>query len=338
MYEMLLESPKNALIVLGFIAKDPAKYGRLIINQKDELEDIVEFLDCDKQQRKINICNSGVMLIRKEYANKLLNKIKPNNAKKEYYLTDLIKIACKEHLVCRYITVDEDEAVAINTREELAKAEEIIQRQLRNKFVANGVTLVDQNTVYFAIDTIIEQDVIIYPNVFFGSGVKIKSGSEIKSFSHLEGATIGNNASIGPFARIRSGTTLGDKVKIGNFVELKNSQINQDTKINHLAYIGDTTIGESVNIGAGTITCNYDGFNKYKTDIAKNVFIGSNTAIVAPVTIKEGAIIAAGSVITQNVNKDDLAVARAEQSNFAGKAIHIREKKLKDQAEKRPDL
>lgn len=338
MHAMLNLEERNALVILGFIAKDPALYGRLVINNHDELTEIIEFLDCTDEQKKINICNSGVMLINSKYIRKLLAQIKPQNAKQEYYLTDLVHIARKEGLICRYITVDEFEAVAINSREELARAEAIIQNQLRKKFIANGVTLIDQNTVYFAMDTIIENDVIIHPNVFFGPGVTIKSGTEIKPFSHIEGATIGANAIIGPFARIRTGTNLGNKVRIGNFVEIKNSEIKDETKINHLSYIGDAKVGENVNIGAGTITCNYDGFNKYATHIMDGVFIGSNTALIAPITIGECAMVAAGSVITQDVGSNDLAVARSKQENLEGKALTLRNKKMREREKNKPYL
>ncbi len=338
MYELLHKNQQNALVVLGFIAKNPAKYGRLIVDQKDILKDIIEFLDCTEEQKKINLCNSGVMLIRKEYISDLLEQVQPNNAKKEYYLTDLVKIALSKNLTCCYLTIDEFEAVAINTREELARAEEIIQRQLRKKFIENGVTLIDQNSVHFASDTTIEPDVTIYPQVFFGPGVEVKSGSEIKSFSHLEGAAIGNNCIIGPFARVRPGTTLDKQVKIGNFVEVKNADIKQKTKINHLSYIGDISIGESTNIGAGTVICNYDGFNKHHTNIENNVFIGSNTTIISPVNIDGESIIGAGSVITENINKGDLAISRSKQHNIIGKAKEIRKKKLKQQSENKPAL
>jgi bifunctional UDP-N-acetylglucosamine pyrophosphorylase/glucosamine-1-phosphate N-acetyltransferase len=295
-----------------------------------ELLDIVEFVDCTPEQRMIDLCNSGVMLIRKDLAHELLASIKPDNAKKEYYLTDLVKIARQRGLVCAYVEADEFEAMSVNNKVELAIAEVEMQGYLKGKFLRKGVTLIDPDTVHFAFDTDIEPDVIVQPYVFFGPEVQVKSGSVIKSFSHLEGATVGADSVVGPFARLRPGTILEDDVKIGNFVEVKNSRIHQGAKVSHLSYIGDAELGRSVNIGAGTITCNYDGFAKHKTVIADRAFIGSNTALVAPVTIGEGAIIGAGSVITRDVAPDDLGIARSEQRNLSGKAAQMRAVKRKN--------
>lgn len=336
MYKLL--DSETAVVLLGFIAKDPAKYGRLIINNKNELKEIVEFLDCTEEQREINICNSGIILINGKYASSLLDKIKPNNAKGEYYLTDLVKIANDSNIKCKYITIDEFEAVAINSREELVQAEAIIQHQLRKKHLSSGVTLVDSSSVYFAIDTEIEEDVIIYPNVFFGLGVKVKFGCKIKSFSHIDGAHIDENVVIGPFARVRPGAHIKSSAKIGNFVEIKNTTVGERSKINHLAYIGDTTIGQEVNIGAGTITCNYDGFSKHKTTISDGVFIGSNVSLIAPVNISSQSIVGAGSVITENVEEGDIAISRAKQINLKNKAYLLRSKKNKDLSKEQSKL
>ena len=318
---------ENAVVVAGFVAKDPASYGRLMVDSDDILKQIIEFLDCNEEQKKISLCNSGIMLINKKYAKQLLDKINNDNAKKEYYLTDIVKVAQSEGLSCKYIVIDESEAIAVNSRAELAQVEKLTQARLRDYFVGNGVTLLDKDSVYFSIDTLIEKDVVIHPNVVFGPGVEVKSGSEIKPFSHIEKAKIGNDNIIGPFARIRPGTETGLGVKIGNFVEVKNSAIQDESKIQHLSYIGDSYIGKNVNIGAGTITCNYDGYNKNVTKILDGSFVGSNVSLIAPVSIGRGSIIAAGSVITKNVEDDDLAVARVEQRNFINKASYIRRRK-----------
>lgn len=323
MKTLLSSDSKNALVVLGFEVGGPSEYGRLIVNKDNSLEEIVEFLDCDLEQKEINLCNSGVMLINKKYVSELLSSVKNSNAKKEYYLTDLVGIAREAKLRCQYVSVREEEALAVNSREELSEAERVVQDKLRTKFIREGVTLIDKSTVYFAEDTEIDRDVVIYPNVFFGRNVKIHSGAVIKSFCHLEGAEIGASSTIGPFANLRTGSVLGAKVKIGNFVEVKNSKFGEGSKASHLSYLGDSELGSGVNIGAGTITCNYDGFNKHKTKIGKNSFIGSNSSIVAPVEIGSGSIVGAGSVITENTEEDSLALGRSKQKNYPGEAKKI---------------
>lgn len=328
MYELLhTDYDKNAVVVAGFVAKDPAAYGRLVVDSDNILKQIIEFLDCNDQQKQITLCNSGILLINKKYAKQLLEQIKNDNVKKEYYLTDIVKVAQSEGLSCKYIVIDESEAIAVNSRAELAQAERLTQAKLRDHFINNGVTLLDKESVYFAIDTLIDQDVVIHPNVVFGPGVEVSSGSEIKSFSHIEKAKIGHDNIIGPFARIRPGTETSTDVKIGNFVEVKNSAIQANSKIQHLSYIGDCYMGKGVNIGAGTITCNYDGYNKNVTKILDNSFVGSNVSLIAPVSVGRGSIIAAGSVITKDVEDDDLSVARVEQRNFINKASYIRRRK-----------
>jgi len=327
MESKLAKDPKAALVVLGFEAQDPAHYGRLVINQAGYLQKIVEFLDCTDAEKKISICNSGIMMVNGKNIGQLLSKIKANKIKKEFYLTDVVDIALTQGLDCHHIITKEAEVVAVNNRKDLAKAEATIQDQLRNHFLLNGVTLIDPNSVYFSGDTVIGQDVVIHPNVFIGPGVKIGSDVQIKSFSHIEGAIIKNNATVGPFARIRPGTELGMGVRIGNFVEIKNSKVASGSKINHLTYIGDTKMGSNVNIGAGTITCNYDGFNKHKTTIGDNVFVGSNVALVAPISIGKDALLAAGSVITKDVRAGDLAIERTTQQNIKSGAANIAEKK-----------
>ena len=329
MKTLLEANSKNALVVLGFNVKEPSEYGRLIVNERNELQEIVEYLDCSLEQREIGLCNSGVMLISHKYVKDLISSVDNKNAKKEYYLTDLVKIARDQKLVCQYVAVNKEEALAMNNREELAEAEKIIQVALRDEIIKKGVTLIDKESVYFARDTKIESDVVIYPNVFFGTGVEIKSGAVIKAFSHLEGTRVGRNAIVGPFANLRPGTILEDNAKVGNFVEIKNSHIEEGTKINHLSYIGDSEIGKNVNIGAGTITCNYDGFVKHKTKIDDGVFVGSNVSLVAPLSIGAESIIGAGSVITDSMEKDSLAVARSKQLTYPNKAHCIKDKKIK---------
>lgn len=332
MKTLLDADKKNALVVLGFDVKEPSEYGRLVVNTKNELEAIVEYLDCNLEQREVTLCNSGVMLINGNYAKDLIGSVTNKNAKKEYYLTDLVSIAKSKGLICQYIVVNHEEALAINSREELCEAEYVIQSKFRDDFIKSGVTLIDRETVYFAKDTKIERDVVIYPNVFFGTGVEIKSGAVIKSFSNLEGASVGAGAVVGPFANLRPGTILESNTKIGNFVEIKNSHIDKGAKISHLSYLGDTEVGSGVNIGAGTITCNYDGIAKHKTKIGADSFIGSNSSLVAPLVIGAGSMIGAGSVITENIPDNGLAVARSEQKNYPNKAQYIRNKKLESEA------
>jgi len=332
MKTLLDADKKNALVVLGFDVTEPSEYGRLVVNAKNELEQIVEYLDCDLEQRELTLCNSGVMLINGKYAKDLISSVSNKNAKKEYYLTDLVSIAKSKGLICQYIVVTHEEALAINSREELCEAEYVIQSKFRDDFIKSGVTLIDRESVYFAKDTKIERDVIIYPNVFFGTGVEVKSGAVIKSFSNLEGASVGANAIVGPFANLRPGTVLESNTKVGNFVEIKNSHIDTGAKISHLSYLGDAEVGSDVNIGAGTITCNYDGIAKHKTKIGANSFIGSNSSLVAPLNIGVGAMIGAGSVITENIPDNGLSVARSAQKNYPNKAQYIRNRKLEAEA------
>jgi bifunctional UDP-N-acetylglucosamine pyrophosphorylase/glucosamine-1-phosphate N-acetyltransferase len=254
----------------------------------------------------------------------LLSEVKNDNAAKEFYLTDLVKIAKNKGLNCSHIRTKQEEVLGVNSRAELAQIEDIKQNEMRQYFMEQGVTLLDPKTIYFAFDTEIANDVIIHQNVVFGKNVKVASGVEIKAFSHIEGAQIGANSSIGPFARIRPETKIGEDVKIGNFVEVKKSEIKNEAKISHLSYVGDSIVGENANIGAGTITCNYDGYKKFKTEIGKNVFIGSNSALIAPIKIKDNSVIGAGSVISKDVEEDELAVTRAKQINIkdGGRAYH----------------
>lgn len=256
-----------------------------------------------------------------------ISKIQNNNASHEYYLTDLVAIINQSELQCTHINTHNSEVLGVNSRIELANIEKIYQKQIRKKMLENGVTLISPKTVFFSYDTKIKNDVIIHPHVIFGKNVEIASGVEIKSFSHIEGATIDSNCVIGPFARIRKETEIAKDCHIGNFVEIKKSKIGAKTKINHLSYIGDSDVGKSVNIGAGTITCNYDGINKHQTKIGDNVFIGSNTALIAPIEIESEALIGAGSVITKKVNYADLAIARSQQHNIKNGATKYKKPK-----------
>ncbi|MBL4603919.1 MAG: bifunctional UDP-N-acetylglucosamine diphosphorylase/glucosamine-1-phosphate N-acetyltransferase GlmU [Emcibacteraceae bacterium] len=313
-----------AVVVLGFTPDDAKAYGRLKVGSDGNLEAIIEFKDASEDERAITLCNSGIMLLDGVKMFELLDALDNKNAAKEYYLTDVVAIAGQKKLGCVVVEADEYEVMGINSRSELAEAEAVFQNNRRKYFMDEGVTLNDPSSVYFSHDTIIGRDVTIAPNVVFGPGTEIADNVTINAFCHIEGAKIGNGASVGPFARLRPAAELGRGVKVGNFVEIKKSKIEDGAKISHLSYIGDARIGKNVNIGAGTITCNYDGYFKYPTDIGEGAFIGSNTALVAPVKIGAGAIIGAGSVITSDVNADALAVARGKMKEFGGWAAKFR--------------
>ena len=297
--------------VLGFETTNPAGYGRLITRNNQTLEKIIEHDEANEAERAIKLVNGGVMAVRCPLLFELLEEIKPDNAKNEFYLTDIVQIANTKKLSVTFQTTIENEIVGVNSRQDLAHIESILQDRLRNSAMNQGVTLQAPKTVFLSADNSFGRDVVVEPHVVIGAGTIIGEGCIIKSFSHIEGASLGAGCVIGPYARLRGGTTAGDGVKIGNFVETKNSNIGAKTKINHLTYIGDTTIGIGVNIGAGTITCNYDGFGKFKTLIGDKASIGSNTALVAPVTIGAGAIIGAGSTITADVPSDAIATTRS---------------------------
>jgi bifunctional UDP-N-acetylglucosamine pyrophosphorylase/glucosamine-1-phosphate N-acetyltransferase len=320
--------------VLGFSPDDPGDYGRLKLSPDGALEAIVEAKDASGEELEIDLVNSGVMAVGSDFLARALPQLTNSNAKGEYYLTDIVAIARKEGLMCAVEHADEDDLIGVNSRVELAVAEEIFQDRRRLAAMEAGVTLIDPSTVYFSFDTEIANDVVIEPNVYFGRGVKIESGARIKAYSHLEGAIVGEGASVGPFARLRPGARLAEHAKVGNFVEVKNADIGADAKVSHLTYIGDASIGAAANIGAGTITCNYDGFSKHRTEIGAGAFVGSNSSLVAPVKIGAGAYVGSGSVITKNVEEDALAVARGRQSEIAGwaakfRAIHSGKKKDK---------
>ncbi|GAB4140965.1 MAG: bifunctional UDP-N-acetylglucosamine diphosphorylase/glucosamine-1-phosphate N-acetyltransferase GlmU [Sphingomonadales bacterium] len=313
-----------ALMVLGFRPADPAQYGRLIVGPKGKLEAIVEYKDATSSERAINLCNSGIMAVKGALLFELLDAVGNDNAAGEYYLTDIVAVAARRGLIARVVECPADEVQGVNSRAELAQAERAFQQRARTQAMARGVSLVAPETVFFSHDTVLGQDVLVEPHVVFGPGVTVADGVTIKAFSHVEGAAVAAGAVIGPYARLRPGADIGADAKIGNFVEVKAARIDAGAKVNHLTYIGDAHIGAGANIGAGTITCNYDGFLKYKTEIGAGAFIGSNSALVAPVKIGAGAIIGAGSVITKDVEADALAVARGKQQSQGGWAAKFK--------------
>lgn len=322
--EMIAQRENGAgIVVLGFRPDDPGAYGRLIVDDAGRLQRIVEFKDASETERAVTLCNSGVMAIDASLLFRLVDAVDDNNAKGEFYLTDIVGLARDDNIDCVVVEADPDELQGINSRADLAAAEAFWQARRRREVMDEGVTLRDPATVYFSYDTQFEPDVVIGQNVVFGPGVTVGRDVEIKAFSHLEGVKIGESASVGPFVRLRPGAVLEAGVKVGNFVEVKNAVMGRGAKASHLSYIGDAEVGPEANIGAGTITCNYDGFFKYKTKIGAGAFIGSNTALVAPVTVGEGAIVAAGSVITVDVDSDALALGRGRQANKEGRAAQI---------------
>jgi bifunctional UDP-N-acetylglucosamine pyrophosphorylase / glucosamine-1-phosphate N-acetyltransferase len=310
--------------VLGFRSKDPAGYGRLLTDASGALTAIREDKDASPAERQVDLCNSGVMAFRVPRLAALLDRIGNSNAKGEYYLTDAVEIARADGLKAVVVECDEDEVLGVNARNQLAEAEAIWQRRARLDFMASGVTMTAPETVWLSFDTKIASDVTIEPNVYFGPGVTVETGAEIKANCHFEGAVIGANARIGPFARLRPGARLAAGVHVGNFVEVKNVAMAQGSKANHLSYLGDGSVGSKANIGAGTIFCNYDGFNKHRTEIGDGAFVGSNSSLVAPVKIGAGAYIGSGSVITKDVNAGSLALERSAQEERPGWAEKFR--------------
>ncbi|WP_299908786.1 bifunctional UDP-N-acetylglucosamine diphosphorylase/glucosamine-1-phosphate N-acetyltransferase GlmU [uncultured Paracoccus sp.] len=317
-----LAESRTDLVVLGFEAADPGRYGRLVVTDHG-LQRIVEFKDADEATRAIALVNSGVMALDAGLLRQLIGKLGRDNAAGEYYLTDLVELARAAGHRADVVTCDESETLGINTRAELAAAEAAFQARARAGALENGVTLSDPATVWFALDTAIGRDAIIGQNVVFGPGVTIESGAEILPFCHLEGCHIATGATVGPFARLRPGAELGGDVHVGNFVEIKNSVLDEGVKVGHLTYLGDAHVGEFANIGAGTVTCNYDGVMKHRTEIGANAFIGSDTMLVAPVRVGARAMTGSGSVITQDVPDEALAISRAPQSNKPGLATRL---------------
>ena len=320
----------HAMSVLGFEPDDPAAYGRLVTSGA-ELEAIVEAKECTEEQLKIGLCNSGVVAASAADLFSACDRVTNDNIKGEYYLTDIVEILRGDGKTATVVHASETEVLGVNDRTDLAQAEAAFQTLMRDAAMKAGVSLKHPETVFFSYDTVLENDVTIDANVVFGPGVTVRRGATIHAFCHLEGADVGEDANIGPYARLRPGTKLSENTKVGNFVETKKAIVGKGSKINHLSYVGDAELGKGVNVGAGTITCNYDGYNKHKTTIGDGAFVGSNSSLVAPVTIGEGAFLGSGGVVTKDVPKDALALARSNQVNKDGWGARFRavQEKLK---------
>jgi bifunctional UDP-N-acetylglucosamine pyrophosphorylase/glucosamine-1-phosphate N-acetyltransferase len=325
----LHEPAEAGVAVLTFRPADPAEYGRVLLDRQGGVAGIIEYRDADTKTRGVGLCNAGMMAVKGARLWPLLEQVGNANAKREFYLTDIVALARKAGLRVAAVEAPPEEVMGVNSQGELAVAEAALQSRLRRRWLDAGVTMTAPETVWLSVDTRLAPGVVVEPNVIFGPGVTVAEGAVIHAFSHIVGATIGEGASVGPFARLRPGAALGDGSRIGNFVEVKNARLGKGAKANHLTYIGDAEIGAEANIGAGTITCNYDGFEKGETKIGAGAFIGSNTALVAPVKVGAGAIVGAGSVITQEVSPDALAVARGRQEERPGWAKSFRERKRK---------
>jgi bifunctional UDP-N-acetylglucosamine pyrophosphorylase/glucosamine-1-phosphate N-acetyltransferase len=315
----------NAVIALGFEAKDPTGYGRLVRDAEGSLLAIREHKDATVAERALTLCNAGLMALPGRQALAILEAIGNDNVQREFYLPDAVAVARQSGLHAGTILASEEEVMGINDRVQLAEAEAVMQKRLREQAMRNGATLVAPETVFFSADTEIGRDVTIEPHVVFGPGVVVEDGAVIHSFSHLEGAHVGKGVSVGPFARLRPGANLQEGAKVGNFVEIKAAEIGRGAKVNHLSYIGDASVGAACNIGAGTITCNYDGYSKHRTEIGANAFIGTNSSLVAPVKVGAGAYIGSGSVITEDVAPDALALGRGRQVEKPGWAKDFRD-------------
>lgn len=324
--EAMIEARRDhAVVVLGFDAADPARYGRLV-TKGDALERIVEFKDATETERAITLCNSGVICADAETLFDLIDAVGNDNASGEYYLTDIVGLARDRGLSASVVRCNEDETMGVNSRIDLAVAEAAFQSRARTELLTLGVTMTAPETVFLSHDTVIGRDTIIEPNVVFGPRVTVESETTLRAFSHLEGCHVSRGSIVGPYARLRPGTELAENTKIGNFVETKNAIIAEGAKVNHLSYVGDADVGARANIGAGTVTCNYDGVFKHKTTIGADAFIGSNTMLVAPVTVGAEAMTASGSVITTDVEGGALAVGRSKQTNKPGLARKMFEK------------
>ena len=315
--QMIAARTSSDVVVLGFEAADPGRYGRLIMDGS-ALMQIVEFKDATEAERAVSLCNSGVVCVSKDLLFDLLGAVGNDNAAGEYYLPDIVGIANARGLKATAVTCDEAETLGINSRLELASAEALFQQSKRRALIEDGVMMQAPDTVFLSFDTIIGRDAEIEPNVIFAPGVTVESGARIRAFSHLEGAHVSRGATVGPFARLRPGAELAEHVHIGNFVEIKNATIDEGAKVNHLTYIGDAQIGARTNVGAGTITCNYDGVMKHKTIIGRDTFIGSNTMLIAPVSVGDEAMTATATVVTKDVPDGAMAISRAEQNNKPG--------------------
>jgi bifunctional UDP-N-acetylglucosamine pyrophosphorylase/glucosamine-1-phosphate N-acetyltransferase len=326
---------KAGLAILAFRPRDPDAYGRVILKTDGTLDRIVEFKDATEAQRAVDLCNAGTVVADAKSFFRWASHLKSDNAQNEYYLTDVPAIARMDGVACALAIADEIEVMGVNSRSELAAAEAAMQQRLRARALDVGVGMTAPETVYLSYDTVLEADAQIAPYVVFGPGVMVRSRAQIKAFSHLEGADVGEGAIIGPYARLRPGAILEEGVHIGNFVEVKNTRVEKGAKANHLTYLGDARVGAGANIGAGTITCNYDGFDKHRTDIGAGAFIGSNTALVAPVSVGDNANVGAGSVITKDVAPDALAIERSEQRELPGWAAKFRARKRAENAAKK---
>lgn len=326
MRDRLERDDQPGAVVLASAPEDPAAYGRVILGEGDRIAKMVEYKDASPEERAVRLCNSGMMAVRSADLFRWLSKVGNDNAAGEYYLPDIVMVAAADGRHSVALECAPWQTAGINSRAELALVEREWQRRRRAQAMAEGATLLDPDTTWFSFDTSLGRDVLIEPNVFFGPGVEVADGATIRAFSHLEGTRIGRGAEVGPFARLRPGAELGDKSKVGNFVEVKKARLGSGAKVNHLSYIGDAEVGARANIGAGTITCNYDGFFKYRTLIGEGAFIGSNSSLVAPVSIGAGAIVGAGSVVTHDVEADALGVTRADQKQLTGWATRFRER------------
>ncbi len=325
MLDRLAADDHPAVVVLASRPADPLQYGRIVADEEGIISKMVEYKDATEEERRVNLCNSGLMAVRSADLWPLLSGVENDNAAAEYYLPDIVMLAAAVGRRSAVIETDWHEVAGINSRSELAAVEALWQQRRREQAMADGASLIAPETVWFSHDTQVGRDVLIEPNVVFGPGVSIADGATIRAFSHLEGASVASGAEIGPYARLRPGAEIGEKAKVGNFVEVKKARLGPGAKANHLSYIGDAEVGARANIGAGTITCNYDGFLKYPTRIGEGAFIGSNSALVAPVTVGDGAIVGAGSVVTRDVAADALAVARGDQKERPGWAPRFRE-------------
>ncbi|HVF83738.1 MAG TPA: bifunctional UDP-N-acetylglucosamine diphosphorylase/glucosamine-1-phosphate N-acetyltransferase GlmU [Sphingomicrobium sp.] len=322
-----LDGPDQpGVVVLASSPADPGAYGRVILGDKDRIARMVEYKDANPAERAVRLCNSGMMAVRSGDLFRWLRQVGNANAAGEYYLPDVVMVAAAENRHSVAIECDPWQTAGVNSRAELAALERDWQARRRLRALDEGATLIDPDSVWFSYDTVLGRDVTVEPHVVFGPGVSVADDAVIRAFSHMEGASIGDGCEVGPFARLRPGAVLGHGSKVGNFVEIKKARLGEGAKVNHLSYIGDAEVGAKANIGAGTITCNYDGFFKYKTVIGDGAFVGSNSALVAPVTVGKGAIVGAGSVISRDVEADALGVTRAEQKGLGGWAARFRER------------